>query len=285
MIPATYQENYFESFDKTKIFYRYNKPVGAKATLVIIHGHGEHSGRYMKFIDHVASENYALAIMDLRGHGKSGGRAVYVDSLKDHLDDLTSFLSVLQSSHGVNENIAFLGHSLGGLIAMHWVKNDPQKLKMLILSSPCLGLRLPQFLIGLNSFFNMFIPKMEYRNPVYPPHLTHNPQEMLEYKEDTLIQRKITVRLLSEMIICSNELQKEAEFNFPFPFYVLMADDLERVVDPGATRKIFARVTAPDKKLVSFPGFYHEIFNEVDQKTAFEALKVALREGQKYLSN
>ncbi len=282
MTPLHTQEGYFHAKDGEKIFYRYISPEKPSETLLLLHGQGEHSGRYVKFADNLSTGNMAFAMMDLRGHGRSGGRQVYIESFQDYLDDVSAFVEVLRKRHGAVLPIDFFGHSLGGLIAFHWALKHPTELASLILSSPCLGLNLPSILVAMNSFLNRIAPKMVYSNPVYPPHLTHNPQEMEDYKKDGLIRRKITVRLLAEMIIYSLRLGQIPEFKFPFPLYVLMAEDFERVVDPAKTREIFNKISAPDKRLVTFPGFYHEIFNELDQKTAFEALRTVLRESKKF---
>jgi alpha-beta hydrolase superfamily lysophospholipase len=273
----SYHEGFFPAADGLKLFYRfYSAGSSGSETLILLHGQGEHSGRYQKFSGYLKKENVSLAILDYRGHGRSEGAAVYVNSFEDYLKDISSFNGWLGSQHGKNGKKILLGHSLGGLLAVHWAKRFPEKVKALILSSPCLGLKIPGILVAMNRVFNRFMPWFCYQNPVFPPYLTHDVSELENYKKDFLIQRKISVRMLNEMLNYMYALEAARVLDLSFPLYVLMAGD-ERVVDPGKTRLFFEKVKAPDKELKIFSGFYHEIFNEVGQAEVFKALSHYLR--------
>lgn len=278
-MPLRYEQGMFPSFDAKKLFYRLYLPragLGEKYLLVILHGHGEHSGRYEKFATFLQNEEIGIGVFDFRGHGRSQGPRVYIDSFEEYLRDISCFVDFLNSKHGMENNGILLGHSLGGLAAVHWALRFPARLKGLILSSPCLGLNIPRFFLGFNNFLNAWMPKFLYQNPVYPPYLTHNPKEVEHYKKDPLIKRKISVRLLSQMVSYMKNLEKLPRVNFPFPVFVL-ASGLEKVVDSKKTFQFFERLEAPAKEMKVFPNFYHEIFNELGQEQAFDALKEAIR--------
>ncbi len=267
----------FAAEDGIRLHYRFYRNDRAKQVLVILHGHGEHSGRYEKFSRYLAGEAVSIAVFDARGAGQSEGPEVYIESLEDYLRDVSSFAHFLKQKYGMDGKFILFGHSLGGLVALHWALRFPHKISALILSSPCFGLKLPSAIVGFNEFLNRWIPRLIYKNPVYPPHLTHNPEEVEHYKKDPLIRRKISVRLLAEMIKWGNNINRIESFDFSFPVYILMAG-LERVVDKDRTALIFERIKAPQKRMQVFEGFYHEIFNELGQEKAFDALKACLRE-------
>ncbi|MDP3919578.1 MAG: lysophospholipase [Candidatus Omnitrophota bacterium] len=270
----------FPSFDGLRLAYRlYEKP-GSDDLMVICHGHGEHSGRYRKFSDVLENENLSIASFDFRGSGLSEGREVYVETLEDYLQDLTAYIVFLRGHCKVPVKVILFGHSLGGLVALHWAMRQQDSLRMLILSSPCLGLKLPGILRSLNSLLHRFAPGFLYQNPVYPPHLSHDPREIEVYKKDGLIKRKMSVRLLSEMLRYMDLLDEEKTYLFSFPVYVLSAG-LEKVVDADKTQKVFESFKTPDKDYRVFDGFYHEIFNELYQDQAFDALKGYLDRGRK----
>lgn len=266
------EQGFLDSDGGVQLFYRlYFPPTPWQDILVIFHGHGEHSGRYRKFADHLKEKGMVVASFDFRGTGQSGGREVYVDSLEDYVSDADAFVRYLRRHLAFQKKIVLLGHSLGGLTALSWAEKNLDGIKCLILSSPCLGLKIPGFLRGFNKMMDRYWPGLVYQNPVYPPHLTHNPEEMKEYKQDPLIKRKISVRLLNEMIKYMAFWSGRDRCDFPFPVHVLMAG-LERVVDGDATRRFFDCLRCPKKTLKVFENFYHEIFNESGQDLVFAEL-------------
>jgi alpha-beta hydrolase superfamily lysophospholipase len=273
-------EGKFPGADGVRLFYRfYENPLDA-GTLIISHGHGEHSGRYEKFSHSLADAGLSLAVFDMRGYGLSEGRDVYVDSFEEFLSDVTCFYDFLRQKHHCPEKIHFLGHSLGGLVAVHWALRFPDRIRALYLSSPFLGLCVPRWVAAINAFLNRVSPGFIYQNPVYPPHLTHNPEEVRNYKADMLIKRKISVRLIHEMLLYQAKLDRMEHFRFPFSVYVLAAG-LEKVVDLKRTLSFFQRVESPRKEMKIFEGFYHEIFNELGQEKAFDFLKICIADAQK----
>lgn len=270
------EQGTFVSFDRLNLFYRFYPSERQSDVLIIVHGHGEHSGRYQKFFKIFEGENIAIAAFDARGNGLSEGAEVHVEFFEEYLEDLSSFVRFLGERYNLKKNVLLLGHSLGGLTAIHWARRFPEKVKALILSSPCLGLKLPAVARIFNRLANEWFPRLRYYNPVYPPHLTHDPAEVENYKKDKLIKRKITARLLHEMHRYMVRLETMEAYTVPFPVYVLMAE-IEKVVDAAKTDLFFKKVQAPHKELKIFPGFYHEIFNELGQEKAFEVLKGHLR--------
>lgn len=266
------QEGTFPTHDRMNLHYAYFSNTEAQDTLILLHGHGEHCGRYAKFAKHLADKKLHIATYDARGHGRSEGPHVYADSYEDYVRDVTSFVEFLEKQWGLQKKFFLLGHSNGGLVAAHWALRNPERLRALFLSSPFLGLRLPGFLVAFNSFLSRYAPRFNYKNPVYPPYLTHNLEELAAYKKDPLIRRRISARLLHEMMTYQRRLEKVPVLEFPFPVYILMAG-LERVVDPEKTRQFYEKLEVTAKELKLFPGFYHEIFNELGQEQVFEALR------------
>ncbi len=277
----SYEEGTFQTFDKLKLFYRTYFSPDAHDWLLILHGQGEHSGRYEKFPTFLAGQKISIALLDHRGHGRSEGKDVYVDRFDDYLKDVSAFQAFLERRYPTARRIVLFGNSLGGLMAIHWAFAYPERLKALILSSPCLGLLQPEWILRLNHFLNFVFPGYVYRNPVYPPFLTHDPEEIEKYKQDGLVKRRISARLLDEMVRAARILEKRETCSFPFPVHILMAGD-ERIVDPKKTKSFFGKIHAPQKDLKIFPGFYHEIFNETSQADALEALKMCLKTSRSF---
>lgn len=265
------EENYCQISPGERLFYRLKIGSPAKAPLLIIHGHGEHSGRYLKFFERLKDLDISIAVFDLRGCGLSSGKRVYVSQFEQYLSDLNSFIRFLKESRRLSGPFCLLGNSMGGLIATAWARDNAHEVEKLILSSPLFGLPREGLLKIPVEISNALIPGLVIKNPVYPPYLSHDAGEVEKYRKDPLIQRKITIRLTHEMLRYM-ALFRRGHHSFSFPVYILMAAE-DFVVNPDATRDFFLRIRAPEKDLETFQGFYHEIFNEVEQDKAFERLR------------
>ncbi len=266
------QEGLLWAKDDERLYYRFLAGFAQeKNPLILLHGHGEHSGRYLKFFSSLQDMGFSIGTFDFRGCGLSSGEPAYVNCFEDYLADVTHFLGFLETRFKVQGPIQLFGHSMGGLVATMWAVKHPEKVSKLILSSPLFGIPKQELFKGLIKILNSMIPGFVIKNPVQPFCLTHDAREIEEYKKDELIRKRITVRLVHEMLKCISILQTQ-EISVPFPVYILMAEK-DYVVSPQATRKFFEKLRAPQKEIESFPGFFHEIFNESEQARVFGRLK------------
>jgi lysophospholipase len=245
--------------------------------VIVVHGYGEHSGRYEKFSEKMKDLSAQFAVLDLRGMGRSDGARGTIGTFDDYLRDLSAFVEHLRSKHSLSRQFILFGHSMGALVALSWAMKNPQNVRMLILSAPFLGLKAAWFMGPLNRFVLFFAPRFVYKNPVRSRTLSHDPDEVSAHRKDPLILRFISARLLGEIFSRMELLRKQPILSVPFPVHMLNAGE-EHVVDPAASRRFFDRVVAPYKERTTFEGFFHEIFNEKDQQRAFKVLKTTIED-------
>ncbi len=270
-------QDHFKSRDGANIFYRFYQVSGARHTVIMLHGYGEHSGRYEKFPGKMERLSAQFAVMDFRGMGRSGGTRGDIGSFDDYLGDVTAFVLHLRKKHSIQKKIILFGHSLGGLVATHWAMKNPEPVKLLILSAPFLGLRSSRILRSLNRLVLLFAPRFVYKNPVRSRNLSHDPMEIATYRKDPLIIRHISARLVEEIAQRAEILRKQPILSVPFPVHLLAVGE-ERIVDPVMVRRFFDRLVAPRKERTIFEGFFHELFNERDQQKAFNVLKTIIED-------
>ena len=113
----------------------------AKAVLLVVHGLGEHSGRYMNVVNHFVPLGYAVYALDHIGHGKSEGIREYVERFEDYTDTLTLFYNQVQGWQP-GKPIFLLGHSMGGLISRYYIDRlmgDEGVGQLIMLGSPMAG--------------------------------------------------------------------------------------------------------------------------------------------------
>ncbi len=270
-------ETSFRSWDGTRIFYRFFPSFGARHTVIMVHGFGEHSGRYERFPTQMKGLVAQFAVMDLRGMGRSEGARGTVNAFGDYLRDLSAFVDHLRAEQAIPKQFILFGHSMGGLVALTWAIKNPQGVRMLILSAPFLGLAGGGVLGILNRIILLVAPRFIYKNPVRSGSLSHDPAEIAAHRGDPLILRFISAQLIKELLASMARLQMQPILSVPFPVHMFIAGE-ERVVDPAASCRVYERLVAPYKERTKFDGFFHEIFHERDQLRAFKVLKTTIED-------
>ena len=247
-------EDHFKSWDGAELFCRFHDVPRPRHTLVILHGHGEHSGRYLKFSERLKHVPVRLALFDYRGMGRSTGLHNEGWSVEDHLKDISAFIDCVRKRNQTKERIILMGHSLGGFLAVEWGLANPEGVKRLVLSAPFFGLYGLHALRMINGLIRFLAPNFIYRNPVMPSSLSHDPAEVAAYRKDPLIKRSISAALLASIMSHLVRFQRRETVTLPVPVNMLAAGK-ERIVDAKATRKFFDRLVAPKKNTPALTVF------------------------------
>ena len=258
------ETGYFSSFDGTKLFYRAWEN-DSPNTLIIIHGIGEHSGRYHEFIDSFGQLPFSVFALDLRGHGHSKGDRVYVNKFDNFIEDIYRFQTFISDKKaGKPRNFILLGQSLGGLIATHVVLKNQKSWNRLVLLSPFFGLPFVHPLGAFCAFIlNLIGPKRVWKNPMRATFLTHDLDRVKLYLEDSLIQRRLSGRLASEMFKAISEVMKRApELKIPL---LILASGCDYIVSTSRTKRFFKRAGSSEKRIEIFDKYYHELLHETDR--------------------
>ena len=263
-------ERRFISFDETPVFYRVIAPEDAVRGLVfVLHGMGEHGGRYEFFARHLAAHGFECWLPDLRGFGKSGGARGAVRRFSDYEKDLEAVYALAEKNH---RGLPFywIGHSFGGLLVSRMAAlHRMPRLKALILSSPLFGIALPvpaplDLLARADSFL---APGYAQSSGVPEEFLTHDVAIRAARAADPLVHSRITVRLYTEMKKALSESLKTAA-SIPYPALVLQAGD-DRVVSKEKTAAFYSALPNEDKCLKIYENWYHEILNEAGREKVF----------------
>jgi len=242
------------------------------AVLAVVHGYGEHGGRYRGLAGDMTARGYAVHVYDLRGHGRSGGRRGHLGRFSDYLDDTARFLDAVREDQP-GRPLYLLGHSLGGLIAASYVEARPaDALAGLILSSPFLrlGMPVPPLKLSAARLLSLVAPAVNIGNSLDPAGLSHDRDIVRDYGTDPLNHHVATARWAAEVVAAQGAaLSAAGRIRLPL---LLLYGDADVVADPAASRELFERVASEDKTEHGYAGFYHEIFNETGRATVFADL-------------
>jgi alpha-beta hydrolase superfamily lysophospholipase len=264
---ASHQEGFLNSGDHLRLYWQRYRPVAgpAKATVAVLHGGGDHSGRYPALTSGLVRAGFEVALLDFRGHGQSDGRRWHVDSFDDYLADIDAFLARL-CQDGYSGKLFVAAHSMGSLIAARWGVDHWREPAGFILSSPYLRLamRPPASKVWAARIVGRVIPWLPGATGIDFTALTSDPELQAWTAHDPLYGRKTTPRWFDESRQAQAEvLARAAEFRAPV---LVLAAGADTIADATASRSFLEAVQSRDKRFVLYPGLRHEIFNEVERE-------------------
>ena len=227
----------------------------ARAAILVLHGIGEHSGRYEHVGDHLAAVGFDVVGIDHRGYGRSGGRRGHVDDFSQFLDDVEDQLAEVRN---LDVPTVLLGHSMGGLIATRYCVGERPAPDLLVLSGPAIGRpRVNPVKAFLAPAIGRLFPTMEVRDDGDPDILATDPTVGATYYADPLRVPYPTASLGREILDAIDEVRDRIE-RLEIPTLCLHGGD-DELVPPDASAILDALPNAERRVL---DGLYHEVFNE-----------------------
>ena len=244
------------------------QPIGV---LVVIHGLAEHGGRYQETAEAFAAKGWAVFAGDLRGHGRSadvpGAGRVHVNRFNDYFRDVEAFLKLARENHA-DLPVFLLGHSMGGLITISYVLQNPAGLSGAIISSPALGthpdFKPPALLRLLVSVLDRLAPRLRFPSDLDTNAVSRDPEVVRAYIDDPLVSEKVSARWYAEILRAMSRAHADAP-RLQAPM-LLMQSGADRLVDPAAPARWAQATAAGHVELVNWEGLYHEMFNEPEKK-------------------
>ena len=248
--------------------------VALRAVVIIVHGLGEHAGRYDTLARRLNDWGFAVRGYDQYGHGESGGVRGGLPSATRLLDDLADVVDSTRARMRVDTPLLLLGHSLGGLVAARFVALRMRAVQGLVLSSPALDPGLSPVQKLLLALLPRIAPNLRVGNGVNPNLISHDPAVVQSYKSDALVHDRVSVRL-GKFIADAGPATVAQAPGWTVPTLLLYAG-LDRLVNPAGSRAFIAG--APKSLLSShcFATLYHEIFNELEPEPVYAELRAWL---------
>lgn len=242
-----------------------------RGVVLVVHGLGEHAGRY----DHVARRlndwGFAVRGYDLYGHGESGGVRGGIPTDERMLDDLADIMDSTTKKLTRGTPLILLGHSLGGMIAGLFVARAMRPVSALVMSSPALDPGLSGFQKLLLAVLPGVAPNLRVSNALDVSKLSHDPAVVGAYRADKLIHDRISARLAKFIAVGGAETMAAAA-NWKTPTLLMFAGQ-DKLVAPAGSRAFAAKAPKNVVTATCFEALYHEIFNELDAEPVFAELK------------
>lgn len=267
---ARHDEGYFSSKDGTRLFWRSAVPDGeATAMIAVVHGYGDHSGRYTRTMDDLAARGFSTLAVDYRGHGKADGKRADCDKWTDYLDDMAVFWGRVREAAGKLPAFV-LAHSHGSLIATHWAASRPEGLTGLVLSAPYykLALAVPPLKLFGAKLIKGLMPGFQIGNELKPEQLSRDPAWQKATTEDPLYLHVTTPRWFFEHSAAQDRLAGlGSAITQPL---LMLAGSADPIASMPAAKAFFDTVASKDKTWKEYTDFRHEVMNEVGREQVLD---------------
>lgn len=235
-----------------------------RAAMLIVHGIGEHSGRY----EHVGRFFSELGIdtlgYDQRGFGQSGGRRAFVKSFDQYLDDVEELLAERRQ---LGVPVILMGHSLGGLVVTTYLVGDRPEPDLAVISAPALEADVPAWQKTLAPVLGRLVPKQHIPSKIEAELLSRDPAVQQAYVDDPLVIAGATAGLGNEIFTTMKQTSSKLD-RLDVPAYVLHGGD-DRLV-PTSASEALGRL--PDVTRKVWDGLRHECLNEPEQDAVMAAI-------------
>ena len=253
-----------------------------RGSILVVHGLGEHIGRHTPLAEQFNAWGWRVAGFDLRGHGHSDGPRGGLAHADDLLNDLSRVIDATRLAWP--GPLVLLGHSLGGLVAARLVAEGLQaapaawhrEVDALVLSSPALdpGMNAAQKL--LLAVLGSLAPGLAVSNGLNPDWISRDPAVVAAYVADPLVHDRITPRL-ARFVVDAGALVRALAPRWKLPTLLLHAGS-DRCVAPAGSQAFAAAAPQGVVRAQAFAPLFHEIFNEPEKASVFQALGAWLAE-------
>ena len=240
--------------------YDWPRPDTPRATVLLVHGLGEHAGRYDALARHLGAWGYAVRGYDHYGHGESSGPRGGLPWDTRLLDDLTDIVDATRARMPAGQPLVLLGHSMGGLVAARFVALGLRPVDALVLSSPALDAGLGPVQQLLLTTLQRIAPSLRVGNGLDAHYLSHDASVVRAYLADRLCHDRISVRL-ARFIAEAGPATVARAAHWQVPTLLLWAG-ADRLVNPAGSRAFAAAAPRGRVQAHCFEPLYHELFNE-----------------------
>ena len=274
-VTAQHQEGLFAAAAGLSLYYQSWLPTSTvKATVILIHGLGGHSGLFQNVVKALLPEDYALYGYDLRGHGRSPGQRGYINHWSEYRNDLTHLITMVQQQYP-KVPCFLIGHSLGSIIALEYVLHRQigvgmpnsafyPKISGIVAAAPPFGNHATTDLrLKVGQLLSLSWPRFSMSLGLSHILPSRDRSIVLAYAHDPLRHQRGTARLATEFLKTVDLLWTE-QAHLKLPILILHGT-ADKVANLKTSQAFFQRLPQAYKTFISYEGAYHELYNEINQ--------------------
>lgn len=261
---------FIQTDDGTTLALEVTLACNPRGSVVIVHGLGEHRGRYDEVVERLHREGLNVIRYDHRGHGDSSGRRGHATSYTNVLDDLDLLLSETSDVRQDHPTLLY-GQSFGGAVVLNYLMRRPHSIHGAVVTSPLIKpVNEPSALLHAGGTVASAIwPTLSFSIGVRVEQLTHDAKMIEEYKRDTKCHRRVTARLGLHMLRAGEWLLDNAD-SLEQP--VLLMHGVQDHVTSHTASAQFAASAGPNCEFVEWPDQFHELHHERGREEVLDVI-------------
>ena len=268
-------EGRFKGYKDADLFYQVWENSKATGTIIITHGHGEHTESYKRVIEALKDDTWTIYVWDMRGHGRSEGLRGYAAGIEDYCLDYYEFLKIVLSEPSVKKGpLVLLSHSMGCLVETLTLIQHPEiKPDALVYSSPLfgIGVAVPGFKKVGAEWIKRLLPTVTMWNEVRNTDVTRDPEILRELEQDPYRHARICAAVYLGFLDSFPLIQAKApEIKFKT---LMQISDKDPIISSAEAMRFFEKLGSAEKELKIYKDAKHEIYNDLVRETAFEDLR------------
>jgi len=266
------ETGFFTARDGAKLCTRsWLAPGNALGHVVLIHGFGEHAGRYEHVGEFLNSLGLSVYGYDHRYHGQSDGERGLILAFDHLLNDLDDFVDHIRPRFDGKAPF-FLGHSMGGLVLARYAASRQPETAGLVFSGILLEIpdSVNPVLLALAPLLSKLFPRIPAAT-LETAALSRDPKVVQAYESDPLVYHgKIKARTGTELNLSVQKARAECHA-IRSPAYILHGED-DRLAPVGGSKYLHEKIASQDKTLCLYKGGYHEQFNDLERDKVLNAV-------------
>ncbi len=268
----SHEEFQRQSYDGLNLYFQeWRADLDQRGVVCLVHGLGEHSGRYSHWAALLNQAGYSMLTFDLRGHGKSTGQRGHVSSYEDYLKDIDLLLKEAGQRYPAQARFLY-GHSLGAMIISEYVLRRKPDLNGVILTALATrtSLQEQKARILMAKMLVRVMPQMTLSSGLVPATISRGPEVVNRYINDPLVHHDVTVRWGVSTLETIAWIEEHAgEWNVPV---LIMHGEQDQLAFNEGSR-YFASKIKGECTLKIWEGLFHEIHNEPEKEQVFAYLR------------
>jgi alpha-beta hydrolase superfamily lysophospholipase len=264
-VPSTRSERSFDGVGGVRIVYDVWTPdTTPRGVVVISHGYAEHARRYDHVARRLGEAGLVVYALDHRGHGRSGGKRVWLKRLSDYTGDFATLVSIAAADRPDLKRIV-LGHSMGGGIVFAYGAEHVGDYAAMVLSGPAVAaqLQVSKLVAAIGKVIGKFFPGVPTQK-LDVEAISRDQHVVARYKADPLVHIGAVPAGIARALLQVGENQPRWAAQLTAPLLIVHGEQ-DRLVNVEGSRMLAANAASADVALKIYPGLYHEVFNEPEK--------------------